>query len=128
MRILPFWLDVLTAVIVVVGAVFTLIGAFGLVRLPTFYQRIHAPTLGTTVGAWSIALATVLQFSALAETASVSAILIPVFVAMTMPITTIFLLRAALFRDRLAGRPVPPNLTTQASVAKTERSEPEATP
>jgi len=104
----------------VVGALFALIGAFGLMRLPTFYQRIHPPTLGTTVGVWSIALATVLQFSALEKTASVSAILIPIFVAMTMPITTIFLMRAALFRDRLAGRPVPPNLTVKGNVARAE--------
>jgi len=120
MTTLPLWIDLVTAVLVVVGALFALIGAFGLMRLPTFYQRIHPPTLGTTVGVWSIALATVLQFSALEKTASVSAILIPIFVAMTMPITTIFLMRAALFRDRLAGRPVPPNLTVKGNVARAE--------
>ncbi len=125
MTILPFWVDLVIAILVVLGAVFALIGAVGLVRLPTFYQRIHPPTLGTTIGVWAIAIATVLQFSALEETASVSAILIPIFVAMTMPITTIFLMRAALFRDRLAGRPVPPNLTAKARAERGGASEPE---
>lgn len=119
MRELPFWVDLVTAILVVLGALAALIGAFGLVRLPTFYQRIHPPTLGTTVGVWSIAIATVLQFSALEETTSLSAMLIPIFIAMTMPITTIFLMRASLFRDRLAGRPVPPNLTRQANANAT---------
>ena len=32
------------------GATLTLIGSFGLLRLPTFYERIHAPTLGTSWG------------------------------------------------------------------------------
>jgi multicomponent K+:H+ antiporter subunit G len=33
----------LTAILLVAGAAITLIGTFGLVRLQTFYQRVHAP-------------------------------------------------------------------------------------
>jgi multicomponent K+:H+ antiporter subunit G len=38
----------------------------------------------------------------------VHALLISVFVALTAPVTTIFLMRAALFRGRIAGRDAPP--------------------
>ncbi|MCE3257342.1 MAG: multisubunit potassium/proton antiporter, PhaG subunit, partial [Nitrobacter vulgaris] len=39
---------VLTAVFLVSGAAVTLVGSLGLLRLRTFYERVHAPTLGTT--------------------------------------------------------------------------------
>ena len=38
---LPLWAEVLTAVFAVVGAAFAAIGSFGLVRIPTFFRRIH---------------------------------------------------------------------------------------
>jgi multicomponent K+:H+ antiporter subunit G len=50
---LPLWAEILTAVFAVAGAAFAAIGSFGLVRLPSFFMRIHAPTLGSTLGAWS---------------------------------------------------------------------------
>jgi len=110
---LPLWVDVLTAVLVVTGALLALVGAFGLLRLPSFYQRIHTPTLGTTGATWLLTLATALQFSFVREQFFVHALLIALFIALTAPITTVFLMRAALFRDRLAGRDVPASVTGQ---------------
>jgi multicomponent K+:H+ antiporter subunit G len=43
----------------------------------------------------------------------VHALLIALFIALTAPITTVFLMRAALFRERLAGKAVPPTVTGQ---------------
>ena len=37
----------LTAILLVGGAAITLIGSVGLLRLRGFYDRVHAPTLGT---------------------------------------------------------------------------------
>ena len=59
----PLWVDALTALLVVVGALAALIGSFGLLRLKSFFQRVHAPTLGATVGTWCLTLATVVQVS-----------------------------------------------------------------
>ena len=56
---LPLWAAILTAFLVVAGAAFTLIGAVGLARLRVFYQRVHAPTLGATLGATLILLASI---------------------------------------------------------------------
>jgi len=102
---LPLWAELITAALVVVGAAFTAIGSFGLVRLPTFYRRIHAPTLGATVGVWSMMLATITYFSVQGNSLFLHAVLISLFVALTAPIGTIFLMRAALFRTR--GGPGP---------------------
>jgi multicomponent K+:H+ antiporter subunit G len=98
--LLPFWAEIVTAVLVVLGAAFAAIGSFGLVRLPTFFRRIHAPTIGATAGVWCIVLATIVFFSALDGELFLHAILISLFIALTAPITTIFLMRVALFRER----------------------------
>ncbi len=97
---IPLWAELLTAFLVVMGAAFAAIGSFGLVRLPTFYRRIHAPTLGNTFGVWSFMLANIVYFSVQSGSLFLHAVLIAFFVALTAPVTTIFLMRAALFRDR----------------------------
>jgi multicomponent K+:H+ antiporter subunit G len=98
-------------VLVVGGALAALVGAIGLVRLRSFFQRVHAPTLGATAGTWALAMATALQFSFLREQVFVHALLIPFFLVVTTPITTVFLMRAGLFRSRQAQKDVPPSVT-----------------
>lgn len=105
---MPLWAEIVTAVFVVVGAAFAAIGSFGLVRLPTFFTRIHAPTVGSTLGVWCMTIATVIYFSVQGGNLFLHALLIAVFVALTAPVTTIFLMRAALFRERQKGSDVPP--------------------
>ena len=100
----PLWVDALTPALVAVGGLAALIGSLGVLRLDTFFRRIHAPTLGATVGVWGFALATAVQVSFLREQLFVHALLIAVFIALTAPITTLFLMRAAIFRERLSGR------------------------
>lgn len=105
---LPLWVEIVTAVFVVTGAAFAAIGSFGLVRLPTFFQRIHAPTLGATAGVWCMTIATIIYFSVQGYSLFLHGVLITLFVAVTAPVTTIFLMRAALFRERQKGGDVPP--------------------
>jgi multicomponent K+:H+ antiporter subunit G len=105
---LPLWAEIITAVFAVLGAAFAAIGSFGLVRLPTFFRRIHAPTLGATVGVWCMTVATTVYFSVQGFSLFLHAVLIVLFIALTAPITTIFLMRAALFRERQKGGDVPP--------------------
>ena len=103
------WVDVVTAVLVVVGSLAALVGSFGLLRLKTFFQRVHTPTLGATVGTWALTLATVWQASFVAGQPYVHALLVAVFIALTAPVTTTLLMRAALFRAQRRGDPdVPP--------------------
>jgi multicomponent K+:H+ antiporter subunit G len=103
---LPGWAAVLVTMFVLVGAAVTLIGSLGLLRLKTFYERVHAPTLGTTLGTGCILLASIVFFSAQQTMPVLHELLIAVFVTVTTPLTLMVLVRAALFRDRSekAGR------------------------
>jgi multicomponent K+:H+ antiporter subunit G len=105
---LPTWAALLTAFFVLAGAVITFIGSFGLLRLGSFYERVHAPTLGTTLGMASILFASMLCFSALHTRPIIHEILIALFVTLTTPVTLMLLARAALYRDRSAGDPSVP--------------------
>lgn len=106
---LPLWAAVPTAILVVAGAAFTLIGAIGLARLKNFYDRVHAPTLGATAGAGLILAASMLCFSVLQTRLVAHEIMIAVLVLVTTPVTFILLVRAALYRDRAeANQYVPP--------------------
>ena len=96
---IPDLVVVLAATLLVAGAAITLIGALGLVRLGSFYQRVHAPTLGTTLGVTCVALGSMIYFSALGTRPVLHEILILIFVTVTTPITLTILVRAARFRD-----------------------------
>jgi multicomponent K+:H+ antiporter subunit G len=97
---LPAWAALLTSLLVFLGAAVTLIGALGLLRLGTFYARVHAPTLGTSFGMASILAGSALFFSVIEARPVVHEILIAVFVTLTTPVTLMLLVRAALYRDR----------------------------
>jgi multicomponent K+:H+ antiporter subunit G len=92
--------DTLTAFLLVAGAAITFVGTLGLLRLRTFYQRVHAPTLGTTLGMTCIALASMIYFASTANRLVVHEILIVLFVTVTTPISLMILVRAAAFRDK----------------------------
>ncbi|HZQ60484.1 MAG TPA: monovalent cation/H(+) antiporter subunit G [Casimicrobiaceae bacterium] len=91
------------AVLVVLGAGLALIGSVGLLRLPTFYERIHAPTLGTTMAVALTLIASMLLFSLTQARPVVHELVIAVFVIVTTPVTYMLLLRAAVHRDGLRG-------------------------
>ena len=97
---LPAWAALITAALLFTGASITLIGALGLLRLGSFYERVHAPTLGTTLGAGCILLASMIYFSALETRPVLHEILIAIFVTLTTPVTLMILVRAAMLRDR----------------------------
>jgi multicomponent K+:H+ antiporter subunit G len=95
--------SVLTASLLIIGAATTLVGAMGLVRLQSFYQRAHAPTLGTTLGAACVALASMIYFSAVGTRPILHELLILIFVTATTPITLIILVLASRLRDEASG-------------------------
>lgn len=103
---------VLVSALLVLGAAFALMGALGLLRLPTFYTRLHAPTLGTTLGTVLISAASMLYFSLAGGRLAVHELLIITLVTVSTPVGLIVLVRAALFRENLerdrAGAPPDP--------------------
>jgi multicomponent K+:H+ antiporter subunit G len=88
------------ALLVLLGAALALIGSIGLLRMRTFYERIHPPTMGTTLGVGFTVAASMLLFTALDSRPVVHEILIAVFAVVTTPVTYLLLLRAATRRPR----------------------------
>ena len=112
---LPTWAALLVAAFVLTGAGITLVGSLGLLRLRTFYERVHAPTLGTTLGTVFILLGSMVCFSVIQSRPLIHELLIAVFVTITTPVTLMLLARAALYRDRTEGHEViPPSDETAA--------------
>ena len=100
---LPAWAALLTALFVLLGAGLALLGAVGTLRFGTFFERVHAPTLGTSWGTGAIVLGSIVYFSVLGSRLVVHEILIGVFITITTPVTLMLLARAALYRDRTEG-------------------------
>jgi multicomponent K+:H+ antiporter subunit G len=109
---MPVWVEILTGLLLLSSSLFALTGAMGLLRLKDFFQRMHPPALASTLGAWCVALASIVYFSALKSEPVIHAWLIPVLLAITVPVTTLLLARTALFRKRMAGDDVPPEISS----------------
>jgi multicomponent K+:H+ antiporter subunit G len=102
---IPALAAILTSTLLIGGAAITLIGSVGLLQFRSFYQRVHAPTLGTTLGVTCLTMASMIYFSALGTRPVLHELLVIVFVVTTTPITLMILVRAALFRDETERRP-----------------------
>jgi len=108
---LPLWLDIAISIAVLCGALIAFTGSLGLWRLKTYFERVHAPSIIATMGCWCIMHASLAYFSVQQGFLALHVLLIALFVAVTVPITSIFLMRAALFRARRNGKAVPPSLS-----------------
>ena len=110
---MPLWLALPIAFFLVAGATLTLLGTIGFVQLKSFYDRLHAPTLGTSWGAAGILLASMLLASWIEGRAVLHELVIGVFLMITTPVTLMLLGRAGLHRDRAEGLDVPPPLSVR---------------
>lgn len=110
---LPVWAAIVVSFFLLFGAVLTFIGAIGFLKLPTFYERLHAPTLGTSWGVGGIMTASMIYFSVTSMRPVLHEILIGIFVTVTTPVTFMLLARAALHRDRAEGNGAVPAKQSQ---------------
>lgn len=99
-EIVPLWTDLLASFLLITGSMLTLIGSAGLLRLPNLFARIHAPTLGNTLGLGCVLLASMLIASIQADRLVLQEVLITLFVVATSPVTAILLMRAGIYRRR----------------------------
>lgn len=101
---LPDWAALLVSLLLILGASIILIGALGLMRLRTFYQRIHGPAITITLGAGSLLIASMLYFTVAQSRVVVHEIIITVFVLLTAPVVAMMIMRAAVYRDLRAKK------------------------
>ncbi len=102
--------ELVVAALLVASGLVVLVAALGLWRLPDFFLRMHAPALASTLAAWIVTFASIVHFSTRGAGLALHVWLIIIVLSITAPITTILLARAALFRRRQAGDPLPPPL------------------
>lgn len=113
---LPLWAAIAVAAFLVLGAGLALVGTIGFSRLPTFYERLHAPTLGTSWGTGGMVMASMIYFTVTGGRPVYHEILIGIFLTVTTPVTLMLLAQAALHRDRAEGDPsVPPPIDADAT-------------
>ncbi len=117
---IPLAVAVAVAFFLLFGASLALIGAIGFLRLGTFYERIHAPTLGTSWGIGGVMIASMLYFSFSLQKPVLHELLIGLFVTVTTPVTFLLLARAALYRDRTEGKNGTPGGIGKASGEREE--------
>jgi multicomponent K+:H+ antiporter subunit G len=110
----PPWVEVAVAALLVLSGGLALISAFGLLRLRDFFVRMHPPAIAYTAASWCVAVAGALYFSALHASLRLHPLLIGVINTIAIPLTTLLLARAALFRRRVAGvADTPPPLSAR---------------
>jgi multicomponent K+:H+ antiporter subunit G len=97
-------MSTLAALLVLAGASLALIGSVGLLRMKTFYERVHPPTMGTTLGTGLVLIGSMLFFTVHESRPVVHEILIGVFTTLNTPVTYMLLVRAALYRDRAEAK------------------------
>ncbi len=93
---MPFVEECVISGCVLLGALFALIGSFGIVKLPDLMTRLHAPTKATTLGLGSLLLASLMYFYQLDGVFSINELLILLFLFLTAPISAHFIGKAHL--------------------------------
>lgn len=100
--------QIVVALLLIVGGAFALIGAWGLVRLPDPMTRLHGPTKAATLGVGSTLIASMLFFLGVMGDFSWHELLIAMFLFVTAPVTGLFLAKANLHRRWDPARIPPP--------------------
>jgi len=93
---MPFWIELLVSVFLIVGSAFALVGAIGLYRLPDFFTRLHGPTKATTLGVGGVVIGSMIFFSNQGNGLSVHEVLITLFLFLTAPVSAHVLAKAAM--------------------------------
>lgn len=87
--------EILVSLFLLVGSGFALIGSIGLVKLPDFFTRLHAPTKATTLGVGGVLIASMIFFSNRGTGISLHELLVTFFLFATAPVSAHLLVRAA---------------------------------
>jgi len=91
-----FWVELAISIFLIGGALFALIGSIGLARLPDFYTRVHAPTMGTTLGVGGTIIGSVIYFSVSRGALVPHELIISMFLFITAPVTGHMLAKVAI--------------------------------
>ena len=97
-------IELVVSLLVLAGALLAFLGSLGLLTLGTFYERVHPPTMGTTLGTGLVLIGSMVFFSFEQSRPVLHELVIAAFMTITTPVTYMLLVRAALQRDQAEGR------------------------
>lgn len=106
---LPLMAQIVVAALLVIGGVFTLVGAIGLLRFPDLFMRLHAPTKATTLGVGGVLLASIVV-GWWQGALGLNLLLITLFLFVTAPVSANLMAQAALHLRVGSNAPVPDDL------------------
>jgi len=112
-------LDILNGAVLLLGGVFCLLAALGILVMPDVYTRMQAASKAVTLGACTILLVAVLTMSGVGVVAR--GLLVCLFLAITIPAATHLLARAAYRRNE----PLAPESVIDELAGQTQGSPPQ---
>ena len=115
--------NLLVVLLILLGSFFLLVGSYGLAKLPSLIQRLHAPTKSSTLGLGGLLLASMLEGWLSQGRLSLHELLITLFVFLSAPVTAYMLAKARILRSQGEARSLPPTGST-APWATLERPDP----
>ena len=89
-------LEIVIAILIILGGFFTLVGSIGLFKLPDFYMRLHGPTKASTLGVGAILIASSVYFSSKSGDISLHEVLVTLFLFITAPVSAHLMAKAAI--------------------------------
>jgi len=99
MNDLPLWSSIIISILLVAAGFFAVTGSLGLLRLPHFYSRIHAPTLANTLASFCLVVCLIITAASVEHRIVAHSLLISFFLIITSPVTAMLLMRAAIKRE-----------------------------
>ncbi|PID44121.1 MAG: Na+/H+ antiporter subunit G [Proteobacteria bacterium] len=116
---MDFFIELLASVFLLTGAAFVFTGSLGLVKLPDFYTRLHAPTKATTLGMSCLLIASMILATWQQGYLSLHELLITLFLLITAPVTANMLAKTAMHHKLdIVDKTRHKELTQQARVRK----------
>ena len=100
--------EVLISLALIVSGIFGFVGSYGLVKLRSTLQRLHAPTKATTLGVGGVLVASMIFFFAETGHVSIHELLITLFLFLTAPITANFIAKTHMLQA-LREEELPPS-------------------
>ncbi len=104
-----------------IGAIFALVGAIGLLRFTDSMTRLHAPTKVGTVGIGALLLAAIIHASVSGD-GTIHEVLIMAFLFVTAPISANFIAKVHIHRRSCETPPVPLKDPTWSTLATTDET------
>ena len=118
--------EIVLALLLAIGSFFILVGAFSLLKLSSFFKRLHGPTKASTLGVGCVLLASVGYHFFLGDDPQPRELLITAFLFITAPISAHLMAKAALSLHMAERPPMPDGEPPQPIDAVDEDARPDA--